>query len=185
MPSMANMEWNNVEEPISVDSLHLNTDLQVGDKPGQQKLAQPAVPLSYDYVNALALSDAGEALIFERADLVGGMSSWQVVGGQVREGEDPMTAVQRTLLEETGYSSDNWLYLGSYMMSHGDAQDAVGHFFCARDAQQVSPSTRIDGCKKRIRWVTQRDLKYALLDGRISVLNYAITISMALLTVLD
>jgi ADP-ribose pyrophosphatase YjhB (NUDIX family) len=139
---------------------------------------------SYDYVNALALSDSGDALIFERGKL-GGMSSWQVVGGYVGNGEDPMTAIQRILLEATGYTSEEWMYLGSYMMTDTDEQPGVGHFFCARGSQKVC-QPQPDGHEElKIKWVTQRDLKCALLDGRISVLSYAITISMALLTVLD
>jgi 8-oxo-dGTP pyrophosphatase MutT (NUDIX family) len=184
MPSTANREWKSVEDQVTFDSLHQNTQLHANDMPEPQLISRPQAPFSCDYVNALALSDAGEALIFERGNL-GGMSSWQVVGGYVQEGEDPMMAVQRTLLEETGYHSENWLYLGSYMMSNGNEQETVGHFFCAQDAEEVASPKPAENHDREIRWVSQRDLRYALLDGRISVLNYAITISMALLTVLD
>lgn len=139
-----------------------------------------------DYVNALALSDSGEAMILERGKPGGGMSSWRVVGGYMSNGEDPMTAAQRTLLDATGYHSDEWLYLGSYVMSDSEqAESGVGHFFCARDAQQIARPNVGSLEDIEMRWVSQRDLKYALLDGRVSVLSYAITISMALLTVLE
>ena len=32
-----------------------------------------------------------------------------------------------------------------------------------------------------IKWVSRKDLKYALLDGRIGVMSYAMTASLALL----
>lgn len=184
MPGTANREWKKQKEPFVLNPPHESSQSPIiesleglPDSPGPQETG-------LDYVNALALRNSGEALIVERGDL-GGMSSWQVVGGFVKSNEDPMTAVQRTLLEETGYRSDDWLYLGSYMMNDSNDHVGVGHFFCAMDAQQSAAPVTIAGNERKIRWVTQQDLRHALLDGRISVLSYAITISMALLTVLD
>lgn len=141
--------------------------------------------LASDYVSALALSGDGEAMILERPINGSAMASWHVVGGAIEIGEDPMTAAERTLLETTGYSSDQWLYLGSYADAEAEQRCGVGHFFCACDAQQVAVPLLDSGGSTKLRWVSQSDLKRALLDGRVHVLSYAITISMVLLTVLE
>lgn len=185
MPEEARRASTDKEDGMIFDS----TQTEAITEPGQATTVrsphgvQPI--LTQDFVNALAISEAGEAMIFEQGKHGGGMTSWHVVGGYVENGEDPMTAVKRSLLESAGYGSDEWLYLGSYMMSETDQQIGVGHFFCARDAQPIGEPVENVPEALKLRWVSPRDLRYALLDGRISMLSYAITISMSLLTVLD
>lgn len=184
MPEEARRERHTQEEralviPPEVQTLFDREELAAGMILPEGK----QVP-TRDFVNALAISDAGEAMIFEEGTSREGALSWHVVGSPIEDGEDPMSAIQRAL-QTTGYRSDEWLYLGSYMVTEDDQDMGVGHFFCARDTRPVcQPVTQADQ-EMKIRWVSQQDLRYALLDGRISVLSYAITISMALLTVLD
>lgn len=133
-----------------------------------------------DYVSALILNDAGEALIIEGYNHGTSGCSWQVVGVFLKEGEDPHTAVQRELLEEIGYSCDEWLYLGSYIE---DANQHVGvsHFFFATGAQSIAKPNHNGLETLDIKWVSVKDLKYALIDGRIGVVSYAANIALALL----
>ena len=135
-----------------------------------------------DYVNVLVLNDAGEAMIIEGYKHGNGWSGWQVVGGYLEEGEDPYTAVQRELLEETGYSCDKWLYLGSYTMD-ANRHVGVGHFFYATGAQQIAEPNHNDLESFNVTWVPVKDLKYALIDGRIGVISYAANIALALLVI--
>jgi ADP-ribose pyrophosphatase YjhB (NUDIX family) len=184
MPEEASRERNSQDDhavliPPEVQTLFDRGEIATGRMIPEGKQAQ-----TRDFVNALAISDAGEAMIFEEGASTGGVMSWHVVGGHIEDGEDPMSAIQRALLEVAGYSSDEWLYLGSYM-AEADQDMGVGHFFCARDARPACQPVSVIHQEMKIRWVSQQDLRYALLDGRISVLSYAITISMALLTVLD
>jgi ADP-ribose pyrophosphatase len=39
---------------------------------------------------------------------------WQLPGGLLDPGEDPLTAIQRELAEETGYAAETWEYLGEF-----------------------------------------------------------------------
>lgn len=135
-----------------------------------------------DYVNAIVFNDAGEAMVLEGYKHGVGSSSWQVLGGYLEDGEDPMTAVQRELLEETGYCTDDWLYLGSYVVD-ANRHVGVGHFFCGRNVQQVAQPASSDMEAAAIHWVSLRDLRLALLDGRIAVVSYAVNIALAMLLV--
>lgn len=136
---------------------------------------------THDYVNALIFDETGKAMIMEGYKHGTGCYSWQVLGGYLKEEEDPLTAVQRELLEETGYHSDHWFYLGSYV-TDANRHVGVGHFFCAHDARPVAQPDDDDLEDFEIKWVPQQELRRALLDGRIAVVSYAITISLALLT---
>jgi ADP-ribose pyrophosphatase YjhB (NUDIX family) len=185
MPEEAKRESNEPEEGVILSPPVTQATVQPAASTAGQSLLEGTRNLARDFVNALAISDNGEAMIFEQGKHGDRMISWHVVGGLVENGEDPMTAVKRSLRETAGYGSDEWLYLGSYMMAEADQQLGVGHFFCARGAQPVGKPSKNAQDDLELRWVSQRDLRYALLDGRVSVLSYAITISMALLTVLD
>jgi ADP-ribose pyrophosphatase YjhB (NUDIX family) len=188
MPEQANGKRKNLEEglgswPPQANDLFKSEDLQ-----HIAEAANLRTTLATDYVNVLALNESGEAMIFERSHGGGGFSSWRVIEGRVADGEDPMTAVRRTLLEETGYQSEHWMYLCSYTITDDRQELGVGHFFCARNARPITAESQLKlttDRDQRLKWVSQQDLRYALLDGRISILSYAITISMALLTVLE
>jgi ADP-ribose pyrophosphatase len=136
----------------------------------------------HDYVNALVLNDAGEAMILESYHHGDGRFGWQVPGSNLEDNEDPYQAVQRELLEETGYSCRNWLYLGSYTPS-ADQHIGVGHFFFATGAKRIAEPNQGNLAAFDVKWVSVKDLKYALLDGRIGVISYAVNIALALLMI--
>jgi hypothetical protein len=59
--------------------------------------------------------------------------------------------------------------------------EATGHFFAARDVQLVKPPHYKKPETCIIKWISQRQLKYALLDGRIGIMSYAFTAALSLL----
>ncbi len=163
-------------------------NLRKASAPNEMLLKVAAMPAAdrnaVDYVNVLAMNDQGDAMILQRGDYAG-MFSWQVVGRELRQGEDPIAASKQVLLDSTGHSSQHWMYLGSYAAEESSHENGVGHFFCAQKAQQVAPPTLDNPDDLAVKWISKRDLKYGLLDGRIAVLSCAVTISMALLTLPD
>ncbi|MDR2696956.1 MAG: NUDIX hydrolase [Holophagales bacterium] len=59
-------------------------------------------------------------------------ASLEVPGGVCDQGENPLDAAKRELLEETGYASDNWVSLGSCAPNPA-IQNNRCHFFLALD----------------------------------------------------
>jgi hypothetical protein len=132
-----------------------------------------------DYVNAFIINEANEVLVFEGTDNGRSWSSWQVIGRNIQTDEDPMNAIQQDLLQRTGYVCTNWIYLGSFVIDETEKIGA-GHFFCARLLEKINvpDETMMQGLKAK--WVAKRELKQALLDGRIAVINHAVAISLAM-----
>ncbi|HEY0070398.1 MAG TPA: NUDIX hydrolase [Chloroflexia bacterium] len=133
-----------------------------------------------EYVNVFVLNEAGEALILEGYKHGLGRSSWQMVGGYLEEGEDPLLAAQREMREETGYASDDWRHLGSFVVD-ANRHVGTGHFYLARDARSVARPEHDDLEGFEIRWVSLEEVGRALRDGRVGIISYGVNIALALL----
>ena len=178
--SSKNESWYVSQKEIVLEHPYVSVSKEQVHLPDGQVIMDWPKIYTRDYVNALVLNDAGEAMIIEGYKHGHGWSSWQVVGGYLEDGEDPYTAVQRELLEETGYSCSNWLYLGSYTVD-ANRHMGVGHFFYATGAQRTAEPNHDDLEAFVVKWIPVQDLKYALLDGRIGVISYAANVALALL----
>jgi len=139
-----------------------------------------------DYIIALVLNEAKEAMVWERQKPDGG-THWQMMERLLSSNEDPFTAVQQELLAQTGRQTSQWVYLGSHVVDTSRPV-GVGYFFCAQQTSEiveVTPEWRApDGdllCRK---WVPLTDLRYGLLDGRLAMTRHALTVSLSLLTIL-
>ncbi len=138
-------------------------------------------PCAGDYVNALVLNESGEVLILPAVNPHSERMEWQLVSGGVESGEDPLTAVQRILYTHTGCETSDWTYLSSYLTDLG-CQVGVGHFFCAQKVKQSTLPVQTTAPKPH--WIPLKELRYALLDGRVASISHAANISLALLTIL-
>lgn len=132
-----------------------------------------------DYVNALVLNKAGEALVLEVEKPNSGVY-WQMLASYLTPKDDPFTAVQHRLEQLTGYQARQWSYLGSHAIE-ANRLFGTGFLFCARQAHQVTEPLAAEGT---VKWVSLVNLRYALLDGRISIMSHALTVSLSFLTIL-
>ncbi len=65
-----------------------------------------------DWVNVIPLTDRGEVVLIRQFRFGIEETSLEIPGGIVDPGLTPLAAGQKELLEETGYTSDQWEYLG-------------------------------------------------------------------------
>lgn len=173
--------WEVLEKQTVVNHPFITVAMEKVRLPDGQVIPDWPQVYTRDYVNALVINEMGDALIIEGYKHGTGWSSWQVLGGYLEEGEDPLTAVKRELLEEAGYTSDTWYYLGSYVVD-ANRHIGVGHFFCARNARQIAAPLSGDLEEYTLKWIPLRELRQGLLDGRIAVVSYAITVALSMLT---
>jgi ADP-ribose pyrophosphatase len=178
---MDDKKWQIIESEPLVDHPFLNVAMEKVSLPDGQVIPDWPIVHARDYVNVAAFNEKGDALILEGYKHGARRNGWQVVGGYLEEGESPLAAAQRELVEETGYASDNWRYLGSFIVD-ANRHVGTGHFFLAADARRVQEPAHNDLEEFSVHWVSLKELKYALVDGRINVISYAVNISLALIT---
>lgn len=90
---------------------------------------------------------------------------WSLPSGRVDEGEEPLSAARRELLEETGLRAEEWTKLCSYYLTPGIAPQ-VSYIYLARElhagAAQPEGTERIT-----TRWLPLADALDACLRGDI------------------
>jgi ADP-ribose pyrophosphatase len=177
---MLNEKWSVSDERTILDHPYLNVSFQNVRLPDGRQIHDWPFVRAGDYVNALVLDPEGHCLILEGYKHGLGRESWQVLGGYLEKDEDPLAAVQRELLEETGYHSKEWQHLGSFVVD-ANRYVGTGHFFLARNAQKIAEPVHDDLETFAIRWEHPAEIFQALKDGRVAIVSYAINIALGLL----
>ena len=140
------------------------------------------LPVS-NYVNLVAIDEAGRVMVIEDLTTNGGWGCWHLISSGLTEKDNPMAVGQHKLLLTTGYSSANWLYLGSFALDVNNPE-AAEHFLVAQNVTCVHTLHQSSSQTCAVKWISQRQLRYALLDGRLGSMRDALTATMALLTLL-
>jgi ADP-ribose pyrophosphatase len=99
--------------------------------------------------------------------------------GYVEQGEDPLAAARRELLEETGYVPEEWVSLGSFT-NDGNRGCGVGHLFLARQAQNVAEPNAGDLEEMEIGLMGLDEVIETVRRGDVAVLSVAAAIGLAM-----
>lgn len=176
---MPDEKWTVLRQEPAFEDPYVRVTMQEVRLPDGRIISDWPYVHTRDYVNVLVLDKEGQVMVLEGYKHGLGRSSWQVVGGYLEPGEEPLMAIQRELLEETGYYAEEWSELGSYVVD-ANRHVGVGTFFLARNARQIAEPDHDDLEEFEIRWVPLTELRKALFDGRVGILSYATNIALGL-----
>ena len=100
--------------------------------------------------------------------------------GMLEAGEDPLAAAKRELREESGYASDDWRALGSWI-ADGSTGCGRGHAFLARDARPIGAPRPDDTEDIEVVLLDEAGLRRALASGEVVMMSTACAIGLAFL----
>lgn len=132
-----------------------------------------------DYVNVVAVTEGGGFICFRQVKYGLEGVTLGIVGGFIEEGEDPLAAAKRELLEETGYESKDWVLLGRYRVDPNRGV-AMGNLFLARNARYVMPPNADDLEEQELILLSRAEVESALAEGEFKVLAWAASVAFAL-----
>jgi ADP-ribose pyrophosphatase len=107
----------------------------------------------------------GRILLVRQYRLPARQYLWELPAGRVDEGETPLQAARRELVEETGYRAKQWKKIAAFFPSPGFLAEKMTIFL----ATGLTPgeSTPMEDERIETRWFSPRDLKAAIHSGKI------------------
>ncbi|MDP2948060.1 MAG: NUDIX hydrolase [Chloroflexota bacterium] len=90
--------------------------------------------------------------------------------GIIEDNEAPAAAAERELLEETGYASDEWRYMGGFVAS-ANYGCGKAHLFIARNVRKVAEPNSGDLEDMEIVMLTRKQLAGAVRNGDVASLS--------------
>ncbi len=132
-----------------------------------------------DYANILAETTDGRFICLRQTKYSIEGESLAVVGGYLEPGEPPEAAARRELREETGYEAAQWTRLGGFPID-GNRGAGTAHFYLARGAQAVAPITADDLEEHQLVFLTQEEMRRALLQGEFKLMPWMSIVALGL-----
>src|SRR5262245_45324512 len=132
-----------------------------------------------EFVNVVAVSHEGAFLVFRQTKYAVDGTSLAPVGGYLDDGEEPLAAARRELLEETGFEAPDWTPLGRYVVD-GNRGAGIGYLLLARGARKVAEPDADDLEEQELLSMSRADVEKALLAGEFKVMSWATVVALAL-----
>lgn len=90
-----------------------------------------------DWVNVIAITEDGK-FVMERQYRHGlGKTCFEIPAGVIEEGEDPLDAAKRELMEETGYGEGKWRKIMT-ISGNSSTTDNLSHCYVAEGVRKIS-----------------------------------------------
>jgi ADP-ribose pyrophosphatase len=113
----------------------------------------------------MAMDDKKRILLVRQYRLPADKYLWELPAGKVDQGEKPLDAAKRELVEETGYSARKWSKLASFWVSPGYVGERMT-IFLATDLN-AGEATPMDDEQIETRWFKRKEVHAMIREGKI------------------
>lgn len=171
----ATLEWDKVDSAYDADAGLILFEKRIDHmrNPRNDKVFERLVLESVDWVNMVAKDGNGDCVMIRQFRFGVGYTTLETPGGMVDPGEDSLGAAQRELMEETGYASDNWTYLGA-VEPNPAFHNHLCHHWLAEDAYLAREQDLGDGELIAVELMNSEQVRAAVVSGE---LKHALALS--------
>jgi len=134
------------------------------ENPRNGHIVKATVLEAPDWVNVVALTPAGELVAVQQYRFGFGEITLEIPAGIVEPGEDSRAAAIRELKEETGFTSEQWEYLGWAAPNPAFLTNRCHHWL-ARDAEQTAAPAPDEGENLEVLILSQTRLREEVKKG--------------------
>jgi ADP-ribose pyrophosphatase len=165
--------------------LSLNTYLTVEKHkvllPGGKIISDWSWIITPNVVIVVAITAEQNFLIFQQTKYAIDGMTLAPVGGMLEPGEEPLTAAQRELLEETGFTSEEWVKLGSYVLDPNHGIATINLYLTTNARKVAQPDANHKDLEdQQLTLLTRDEIRKALKDGKFKAVQWAAAVALAL-----
>ena len=113
----------------------------------------------------MAVDDRNRVLLVRQYRLPARGYLWELPAGKIDDGETPLRAAKRELIEETGYRAKTWKKLAQFWPSPGYVAEKMT-IFLATDLTEGA-ATPMDDERIATRWFTAKEIEQGIESGTI------------------
>lgn len=174
-PDHASLDWDKVDSAYDEDAGLILFDKRIDHmrNPRNDQVFERLVLESVDWVNMVAIDRDGHCVMIRQFRFGVGYTTLETPGGMVDPGEDSHGAAQRELLEETGYASQKWTYLGA-VEPNPAFHNHLCHHWLAEDAYLAREQDLGDGELIAVELMSPDEVRAAVVSGE---LKHALALS--------
>ncbi len=169
-------KWELIKSEPGHDLKLFRSRFDVVKNPRNGKTVRVIILEGGDSVNVVAKTKAGEFVLVQQYRFGIQGETLEAPGGLIDPGETPLQAAKRELREETGYTAQQWEYLGA-IQSNPVYMDSYIHHYLAQDVVLTDKVQLDDGEDVAVKIMGEEAIKQAAEEGLIrhphtlSVLN--------------
>lgn len=119
-----------------------------------------------DWINVIAITDSGEFVMIRQYRHGLRQTCYELPAGVVEDGEDPLTAAKRELLEETGFGGGEWIKLMT-LSPNPSTNTNLTHCYLATGVQKQAEQHLDMGEDLSVHLLSQHIVKKLLADNEI------------------
>lgn len=131
------------------------------------------------YAMVFTVTESDHALLIEQYKHGVGSHILEVPAGYLDPGEDPLEAAKRELLEETGYTSTQWEFLGKFTKD-GNRGGHQGYLFLAKEARQIAEPDSGDLQQQTLHLMSLERVRELWLNGGFNTFDMMALVGIAL-----
>ncbi len=162
------MSWKTIKSEEVLGNRHVRVRKDMVELPDGAVIEDFYTVTIPDAAMVCALTADGELLLKTEYRYAIGADVIECPAGMFDEGEkDPLVVAKRELLEETGYTSEAWTYLGETLESTSKLTNRM-HLFLAKDCVKVAEQDLDDNEHLDLLKVSFETAVDMVMDGRIN-----------------
>lgn len=160
------LDWERVDSQYGEDLILFKSRFDQMRNPRNAHVLRRLVLESVDWVNMVALTEDGRSVMVRQFRFGVDYATLETPGGMVDPGEDSLTAAQRELKEETGYTGGDWEYLGAVEPNPAFHDHLCHHWLARGVVASHSPEPTL-GEAIDVELMTEAQVARAVQDGEI------------------
>ena len=119
-----------------------------------------------DWINVTAITEDGDMVLIRQYRHGSGRTDFELCAGVIEEGEEPLKAAQRELLEETGFGGGEWSFLCK-LSPNPSTQTNYTHCFLAKGVKKLKEQELDGGEDITVHVLPQKEVLEMIKNDRI------------------